>query len=863
MGERFCTIFLLSLAAVGTRPFGVHAITEVLAEGVGRTIDCPRPLVQRLNITSARYGTGTCESPGALQTLQTRCGGRSTCSVRAGDDVFGDSCSGQSRLEFSYDCLNLPGYHGCFRDYRYYRALRGTRLTSDSLTIQDCLKSCRNRNYKYAGVEYTYECFCGNNEDFGRHGEKPMSDCNYRCNGDNEQYCGGSLRIEVYESSMGQYGADLTLDGSLHYVYSPDFPGLYPRSKTCQWTIRAQNDKVVKLQFDLFNLASGDVIEVRDGTEESQDLGLTEIGHCGPIHLPSNSGAVADPYTGNVGVGETALVICNNRRLVWVRCEEDQRFNDTGPYCQEDTTSTAISSTALSTRMSHHSLATQEGFSTSLYPPNNAGQQGQGTGSTVTFIAVGVAVPLVVIATVVVAIVLCRRNRNTTSKSPGLGQASHLDSRASAPPSGSVGLSSLGARYVANGGAEDLDPSEHLYAVPDDDRASKAAKPGRGDQNKNRPPSPLLSQNQDEGFTENDLYETADDVTTEVMCESSADCGWNSACANGTCSCHGGFSSSDGTFCTDDLCGGGHCITCYDAVRCRRCVQVVLSASGRCVTTCRSQESLHLAGDGYLGRVCADPEFESLPVGYIAVIGVLGGLILVAALVVMACCIYTKRTKGRLNFLRAWQSTNVEMTNMNGNGSRAAASIQYGFNNPAFLDDSSLSVALPDPTQALTPRQVQQHKAEFFRLATQLRPHVQAFLTMLGDARRRLRNIGEEHKDAHVYRIIIRDLSRVVLVLNRAEGSSVEIPRDGVALMRWARHALAAYRAQAAPSDPAHVSRTPSVAGSTRVPPNVSFKSPPTPVRTNPYVTRHHSNRSASMANGVVIGNGHASVSFV
>ncbi|XP_078692422.1 uncharacterized protein LOC144922475 [Branchiostoma floridae x Branchiostoma belcheri] len=347
------------------------------------------------------------------------------------------------------------------------------------------------------------------------------------------------------------------------------------------------------------------------------------------------------------------------------------------------------------------------------------------------------------------------------------------------------------------------------------------------------------------------------------MCESSEDCGWNSACANGTCSCHGGFSSSDGTFCTDDLCGGGQCITCYDTVRCRRCVQVVLSASGRCVSTCRSQESLHLAGDGYLGRVCADPEFESLPVGYIAVIGVLGGLILVAALVVMACCIYTKRTKGRLNFLRAWQSTNVEMTNMNGNGSRAAASIQYGFNNPAFLDDSSLSVALPDPTQALTPRQVQQHKAEFFRLATQLRPHVQAFLTMLGDARRRLRNIGEEHKDAHIYRIIIRDLSRVVLVLNRAEGSSVEIPRDGVALMRWARHALAAYRAQAAPSDPAHVSRTPSVAGSTRVPPNLSFKSPPTPVRTNPYVTRHHSNRSASMANGVVIGNGHASVSFV
>ncbi|CAH1273060.1 Hypp5034 [Branchiostoma lanceolatum] len=341
------------------------------------------------------------------------------------------------------------------------------------------------------------------------------------------------------------------------------------------------------------------------------------------------------------------------------------------------------------------------------------------------------------------------------------------------------------------------------------------------------------------------------------MCETSADCGWNSACANGTCSCHGGFSSPDGTFCTDDLCGDGQCVTCYDAVRCRRCVQVVLSASGRCVNTCRAQESLHLAGDGYLGRVCSDPELPSLPVGHIAAIGVLCGLVLVAAAVVLGCCVYTKRTKGRLNFLRAWRSSNVEMSNLSGNGSRTAP-LPYGFNNPAFLDDSSLPVDV-----TLSPRQVQQQKAEFFRLATALRPHVRTFLTMLGDARRRLRNIGEEHRHANLYRVIIRDLSRVVLVLNRAEGSSVEIPRDGVALMRWARHALASYRAQVAPSDPSRVSRTPSVAGSTWDRSNFSPKPPQPPVRTNPYVTRHHSNRSVSMANGVVIGNGHASVSFV
>ncbi|KAI8501193.1 hypothetical protein Bbelb_212880 [Branchiostoma belcheri] len=645
MGDRFCTIFLLSLAAVGTRPFGVQAETEhidcdteardmdgesftvvcpadcattgrpvwgtaiytddsgicraaihdgripayggvvrvdklpgqssyqgstqngittsswfswhgvsfafsqeVLAEGVGRTIECLHPLVQRLNITSARYYglTGTCESPGALQTLQARCGGRPSCYVWAGDDVFGESCPGLSGLEFSYDCWNLPEYHGCFEDDND-RALGPHFWTSNSLTIQACLRRCRDRDYKYAGVEYAYQCFCGNNEDFDRHGEKPLSDCDHPCHGDNGQYCGGGWAIEVYESSMGQCGADLNLDGALHYVYSPDFPGLYPRSETCQWTISAQDDRVIKLQFDQFNLASGDVITVRDGTEDSQNLtpagGLTgatipsvpassgnaiwvqfqsdsdrdtvgrfifwsqEIYHCGPINLPPDSGTAAAPYTGNVGVGETALVICNNGRLTWVRCQEDQRFNDTGPYCQEDTT--AISSTVSSSRMTQQSpLSTEEGVSTSLNPPNNAGQQ-EGTGSTVTFIAVGVAVPLVVIVTVVVAIVLCRRKRNATSKSPGSGQASHLDSRASAPPSGSVRLSSLGARYVANCGTDET--SEHLYAVPDDDRAKKAGKPRHGDQNKNSSHVTPVYQNQGGGFTENDLYGNAGD----------------------------------------------------------------------------------------------------------------------------------------------------------------------------------------------------------------------------------------------------------------------------------------------------------------------------------------------------------------
>ncbi|CAH1272952.1 KREMEN1 [Branchiostoma lanceolatum] len=416
MEERFCTILLVTLVTAATRPFGIHAETVVLPEGEARTIECPRPLVQRLNITSARYVhvTGTCESRGALQTLQARCGGKPSCTVRAGDDVFGNSCAGQSRLEFSYECRNLPGYYGCFGDGSA-RALTGSVLRPGRLTIQACLKHCRTDGYKYAGVESADECFCGTNEDFDKHGESPLSDCDQRCRGDGSQYCGGHWLIEIYESFMGQYGADQTLDGARHYVYSPDFPGLYPRSKTCEWTVRARGDRVVKLHFDLFSLSSGDVIKIRDGSESSQDLtppnGLTgatiptvpassrsaiwvqfqsgdgrgrfifwseEVSHCGTIPLPPDSGTAAAPYAGNVGVGETATVICNSGVLVWVTCEEGGRFNDTGPYCQDETTT--VSSTASSVPTLHY-FSTQDGLSTSpegMNPPNNAGQMGDG-----------------------------------------------------------------------------------------------------------------------------------------------------------------------------------------------------------------------------------------------------------------------------------------------------------------------------------------------------------------------------------------------------------------------------------------------------------------------------------------------------
>ncbi|XP_071807677.1 uncharacterized protein [Asterias amurensis] len=101
---------------------------------------------------------------------------------------------------------NAPGHLGCFVDERN-RALKGGSRTFDPLSVQRCFKHCQDDlhvDYTYAGLEYAEECYCGNNENYGRHGRGKESDCEkYTCTGDSDQFCGGSWRIAIYKISQG------------------------------------------------------------------------------------------------------------------------------------------------------------------------------------------------------------------------------------------------------------------------------------------------------------------------------------------------------------------------------------------------------------------------------------------------------------------------------------------------------------------------------------------------------------------------------------------------------------------------------------------------------------------------------------
>ncbi len=56
------------------------------------------------------------------------------------------------------------------------------------------------QNYQYAGVQFSFECRCGNN--YGLLGKASESDCNEPCSGNPHQICGDANRNSIYYAGM-------------------------------------------------------------------------------------------------------------------------------------------------------------------------------------------------------------------------------------------------------------------------------------------------------------------------------------------------------------------------------------------------------------------------------------------------------------------------------------------------------------------------------------------------------------------------------------------------------------------------------------------------------------------------------------
>lgn len=100
------------------------------------------------------------------------------------------------------DSVGNYNYQGCYSEATNGRALGGSSppAPSTGFTIELCAASCKG--FKYFGMEYANECYCGNTLGVGSVNETSSSPnlngCSMLCKGNTKEYCGGPGRLDVY-----------------------------------------------------------------------------------------------------------------------------------------------------------------------------------------------------------------------------------------------------------------------------------------------------------------------------------------------------------------------------------------------------------------------------------------------------------------------------------------------------------------------------------------------------------------------------------------------------------------------------------------------------------------------------------------
>ena len=88
---------------------------------------------------------------------------------------------------------------GCFKDDNI-PDLDGFSLESTATTMKQCVNTCRNRRFLFAGVQIGRACFCGNS--VGKYGTADASTCNILPIGHGTQTCGANWRSDIYYLGM-------------------------------------------------------------------------------------------------------------------------------------------------------------------------------------------------------------------------------------------------------------------------------------------------------------------------------------------------------------------------------------------------------------------------------------------------------------------------------------------------------------------------------------------------------------------------------------------------------------------------------------------------------------------------------------
>lgn len=105
-----------------------------------------------------------------------------------------DPCNCHGDFFCNFLCYSGGSYQGCYTDDGN-RALPVVAGERGDMTPAVCASLCGG--YEYAGVQYSSQCFCGNDLGYQRVDD---GECGSPCAGDGALRCGGAWRNSIYRT---------------------------------------------------------------------------------------------------------------------------------------------------------------------------------------------------------------------------------------------------------------------------------------------------------------------------------------------------------------------------------------------------------------------------------------------------------------------------------------------------------------------------------------------------------------------------------------------------------------------------------------------------------------------------------------
>uniref|UniRef100_W8C602 Uncharacterized protein n=1 Tax=Ceratitis capitata TaxID=7213 RepID=W8C602_CERCA len=190
-----------------------------------------------------------------------------------------------------------------------------------------------------------------------------------------------------------------------------------------------------------------------------------------------------------------------------------------------------------------------------------------------------------------------------------------------------------------------------------------------------------------------------------------------------------------------------HCLRC-NSEGCIKCPAYLMTDTRQCVEQCPSgyidQWSAHTE---FMGRVCVSTGYSGPVMAAIA--GLIGGFVVCLTLLAVAMMLVRRR--------------------------RRRKTIKQKLINENTMD-----------------------RSDFLRQLNEMRPNAEYFLAMLNDTRRQIRKLylSGEVSAANSYRPIVRDLAKILILLNRPIELIPAAPHDWNRLYAWSEQALERYKPQ-------------------------------------------------------------------